>query len=299
MIMSDTRQIKNRHRAVSDIGKLTGTMEMISRARYHRHLEKWRNRQEFDEELAQLVYLLLAGEHKFEHPLLEERSSKKWALLVMGANRGLCGGFNNNINHLVDVHIKRAKRLRKELAVYAVGKKAVAYLNSKNIPVEKEFASFDEDPSDKRIDDIADSFIKLYEEKQIDYLGVIYTRFFSIANQQAQTHSILPLADLIDDLATRATVIWPWRAEPDNFELMGDINGLFNSLARMIVRSAVSGCFLDSALSEHLYRVVAMKNATDNAENMKKQLTGDYNRARQSQITGEIMDIVGGVEGLK
>jgi len=297
--MSDTRQIKNRHRAVSDIGKLTGTMEMISRARYRKHLESWQNRQDFNDGLAQLAYLVFAGGSEIKHPLMEEATSGKMAILVMGSDRGLCGGFNSNINHLVDIHIKRAERFRKELLIYACGKKAISYLKSKNIPIEKEFATFDEDPNPKRIDEIADSFIQLYKDKTISYFGVVYTRFFSIANQQAQTHSILPLSDLIDDLATKATVIWPWRAEPADFDFLGDINELFSSLAQMIVRSAVSECFLDSALSEHLYRVVAMKNATDNADNMKKQLLGDYNRARQSQITGEIMDIIGGVEGMK
>jgi F-type H+-transporting ATPase subunit gamma len=297
--MSDTRQIKNRYTAVADVGKLTGTMEMISRARYHKHLESWKNRKEFDDGLAQLAYLLLASGNEIKHPLMEESKEGKRAILVMGSDRGLCGGFNNNINHLVDVHIKRAQRLRKELLVFACGKKAIAYLKSKKIPIEKEFPTYDEDPGAKRIDEIADSFIGLYEDKTINYFGVIYTRFFSLASQRAQTLTLLPVSDLIDDLTTSATVIWPWETEASEFEVIPSIDEVFNSLIYMMIRTALSGCFLDSALSEHLYRVVAMKNATDNADSMKQQLMGDYNRARQSQITGEIMDIVGGSEGMK
>jgi F-type H+-transporting ATPase subunit gamma len=274
-------------------------MEMISTSRYRGLLERWRNRQQFDNELARLAYLVLTAEKQIKHPLMEENNSGNFAILVMGSNRGLCGGFNNKINHLIDVHIKRAKRFRKNLKVYAAGKKAISYLRSKNIPAVKEYTDFDEIPTPEQVDKIADSFIEQYEKKQIDYFGVVYTRFFSLASQQAQTLSVLPVADLIDDLTTRATVIWPWRTNASEFELTPSINEMFNSLVYMMIRSALSGCFLDSALSEHLARVIAMRSATENAENMLKELQGEYNRARQGQITGDLMDIIGGVEAMK
>ena len=86
--MSDTRQIKNRHRAVSDIGKLTGTMEMISRARYRKHLESWQNRQDFNDGLAQLAYLVFAGGSEIKHPLMEEATSGKWQFLLWAPIEG-------------------------------------------------------------------------------------------------------------------------------------------------------------------------------------------------------------------
>jgi len=297
--MAGTRQIQQRHKAVANICKVTRTMEMISTSRYRRYLDNWRNRQQFDDALAQLAYLILTSEKTIKHPLMEDNNSGNIAILVLGSNRGLCGGYNNKINHLVDVHIKRAKRLRKQLKVYAAGKKAVSYLNSRKIPIVKEYTDFDEIPTPEQIDKIADGFIEQYEKQQIDYFGVVYTRFFSLASRQAQTFALLPVADLIDDLTTKATAIWPWRVSPAEFELTPGITDMFDSLIKMMIRSGLSSCFVDSALSEHLSRVIAMRSATENAENMLKLLTSQYNRARQGQITGELMDIVGGVEAMK
>ncbi len=297
--MASTRQIQTRHKAVANIHKVTRTMEMISSSRYRGYFDRWKNRRQFDNELAQLAYLMLTAGSEIKHPLMEDNNSGNFALLVIGANRGLCGGLSGRINHLIDVHIKRARRLRKNLKIYAVGKKAIAYLNSRKIAVTKEFTDFDEVPSPRQIDKLADGFMEDYKNKEIDYFGVVYTRFFSLASQNAQTLTLLPVAELIDDLTTRATVIWPWRTEPSEFELNPAIEQMFDSLIYMMIRASLSGCFLDSALSEHLARVVAMRSATENAENMLKDLQEEYNRARQGQITGDLMDIIGGVEAMK
>lgn len=296
--MASTRQIQQRKRAVANICKVTRTMEMISTSRYRGYYDRWLKGQSFYNTLAQMAYLLVTAQEPISHPLMEENESGKLAVLVIGSNRGLCGGYNSNINHLVDVHVKRAKRLRKELVVYAAGKKAVNYLRSRNIKIEKVFDDFDEVPSPKQADEIADSFIEKYLNNEIEYLGIVYTRFFSLASQHAETLTLLPVPELIDDLTTRATVIWPWELNFEDFELSPGPEKIFDTLATMMIRSAVASCFLDSALCEHLARVVAMKSATDNADNMIEELTAEYNRARQGQITGELMDIVGGVEAL-
>ena len=296
--MAGIRQIQQRKRAVTNICKVTRTMEMISTSRYRGYYESWQQGQRFYNSLAQMAYLLVTADKPIEHDLLKDNDSGNIAIFVMGANRGLCGGYNSGLSHLIDVHVKRAKRLRKNLRVFASGKKAIAHLKQRKIPIEKVFSDFDEVPSPKQCDEIADSFINMYLNKEIDYLGIVYTRFFSLASQHPQTLALLPLPELIDDLTTRATVIWPWELNFEDFDLSPDANSIFDTLGRMMIRSAVASCFLDSALSEHLSRVVAMRSATENAENMIDELTSEYNRARQGQITGELMDIVGGVEAL-
>jgi F-type H+-transporting ATPase subunit gamma len=114
-----------------------------------------------------------------------------------------------------------------------------------------------------------------------------------------QTLTILPVIDLIDDLTTRATAIWPWELNFEDFMLTPSAEEIFENLATMIIRSSITGCFLEAAVSEHLSRVVCMRNATDNAEDMIKELSKEYNRARQGQITVELLDIVSGVESMK
>jgi F-type H+-transporting ATPase subunit gamma len=99
---------------------------------------------------------------------------------------------------------------------------------------------------------------------------------------------------LIDDLTTRATVIWPWEIDFEDFIVSPSAVELFDEIVRMIVNTVLSGCFLESVLSEHLERVVAMRSATDNAIEMIEDLTREYNRSRQGQITSDLLDIIGG-----
>ncbi|MGE4285544.1 MAG: ATP synthase F1 subunit gamma [Phycisphaerae bacterium] len=297
--MASIRQILQRKKAVSNIHKVTRTMEMISTSRYRKYLQRYRSGRRFYNSLAELAFLMLTGIENIESPLVDSNDSGVLAVLVIGADRGLNGGFNSQLNHMIEVHIKRAKRLRKELKLYVCGKKPTQYLRQRGIKPEKEFTGIDGIPSLEQADAMSDEFIEMYLKKEIDYFGVVYTNFYSLASQKPQTLSILPVADLIDDLTTRATVIWPWTAEPSSFETEPASEDMFEALARIMIRTAVAECFVDSALSDHLARVVAMKSATDSAEDMIADLNAEYNRARQGSITNDLIDIIGGTLALE
>jgi F-type H+-transporting ATPase subunit gamma len=146
---------------------------------------------------------------------------------------------------------------------------------------------------------MADEFISQYMEGTLDSLGIVYKRFYSASSQRAQTLTILPLLDLVDDLTTRSQVIWPWDLTFEDFLMTPPPDRIVEGLARMLIQYSIQSCFMDAVLSEHLARMIAMRNATDNAEDMIKQLTTDYNRARQSQITSELLDIVSGMGALE
>ena len=294
--MAGTRQILQRRDAAENISKVTHTMETVSAVRYRQHYKRWSDGTAFYDALAQLAYLVVTAEEAIPHPLMLDNDSDCHAIIVSGSNRGLCGAYNSNVCRLVDVHIKMAKRFGKKLKIYAQGKKVVTHLTNRGIEIEREFDEFEEVPSVEQARAIADDFISQYKNGEIGRLGIVYTRFYSPAHQQAQTLTILLVADLIDDLTTRATVIWPWELSFEDFLLSPSAEEIFDSLATMMVRTAISSCFVDDALSEHLGRVIAMRSATDNAEEMIEDLTRDYNRARQNRITSELLDIIGGVE---
>lgn len=294
--MAGTRQILQRRGAAENISKVTHTMETVSAVRYRQYYKRWSDGTAFYNALAQLAYLVVTAEETIEHPLMLDNNSKCNAILVTGSNRGLCGAYNSNVCRLVDVHLKMAKRFGKKLKIYAQGKKVVTHLTNRGIEIERQLDEFEEVPSVEQAKEMADDFVTQYKNGEIGRLGIVYTRFFSPAHQQAQTLTILPVADLIDDLTTRATVIWPWELSFEDFLLSPSPEEIFDTLATMMIRTAISSCFLDAALSEHLGRVIAMRSATDNAEEMIEDLTREYNRARQSQITSEMLDIIGGVE---
>jgi len=187
-----------------------------------------------------------------------------------------------------------AKRFNRTLKIYAAGAKVIGHLAGKGIEVTETYTDFEDVPSVEQIQAMGDGFIDDYIAGNIGRLNVVYTRFFSPASQRAQTLSILPIAELIDDLTTRATVIWPWELNFEDFTVTPSIDEFFDGVARLMVNTSLSSCFLDSLLSEHLERVVAMRSATDNADEMIESLNKEYNRARQGQITNELLDIIGG-----
>jgi len=295
--MAGTRQILERRRAVEEIGKVTHTMEMVSAVRYRQYYKRWADSGQFYDSLAQLAYLIVTAERRIEHRLILGNDSDCNAILVIGSDRGLCGAYNNNICRLIDVHVGMTRRFGKKLKVYAKGRKVINYLNNKGIEIEGRYDDFDDVPTPGQSRQIADKFMEQYAGGEIGRLGVVYTRFYSPASQRAQTLTVLPVAELIDDLTTRAVVIWPWELAFEDFLLSPSAEEIFDTLATMIIRSSISGCFLEAALSEHLERVVAMRSATDNADEMMKALTQDYNRARQEEITEELLEIVGSAIG--
>jgi len=297
--MSNTRQILARKRAASNICKVTGTMETISAVRYRQYYNQWAEGQAFYESLAQLAYLMVTAERGIDHPLMRSPQSKTQAVIVIGSDRGLCGAYNNDLYRQIDTHTKMAQRFGRPLQMYAKGRKVVSYLEHRGIKPVKVYDEFEEVPTVDQVKEIADHFTKAYLSGKIGRLGIVYNRFFSAASQKVQTLTILPVVDLIDDLTTRSTVIWPYELNYEDFELCPSGEELFEGLAAMIIRTAIFGCFLEAAVCEHLSRVVCMRNATDNAEEMIKELTKEYNRARQGQITVELLDIVSGVEAMK
>ncbi len=278
-----------------NISKVTGTMETIAAVRYRRYYNQWVQGIEYFNALAQLAYLMVTAKQSIGHPLMKAGSSKTNAVIAIGSNRGLCGGYNSDVFRQIDTHVKMANRFGREVKIYAKGRKVINYLEHRKIATAGIYSDFDEVPSAEQANQIADFFIQEYLADRIGRAGIVYNRFYSQTAQHVQTLTLLPITDLIDDLTTRATVIWPWELAFEDFLFSDSPENLFEILATMIIRSAVAGCFLEAATSEYLSRVVSMRNASDNADEMIEDLTKDYNRARQGQITMELLDIITGV----
>lgn len=271
-------------------------METISAVRYRQYFTQWMEGQGFYDAMAQLAYLMVTAEHPIEHPLMRPSQSRTNALIVIGSDRGLCGAYNNDLFRQIDTHLKMAKRFGRELKIWAKGRKVLNYLDHLGVEPEGVYEDINEVPTTAQSNKLGDFFMDQYLQGKIGRLGIVYNRFFSPASQKVQTLTVLPIVDLIDDLTTRSTVIWPWEQNFEDFYVTPSPNEIFETLAEMIIRTSITGCFLEAALSEHLARVVSMRNATDNAEEMIRDLTKDYNRARQGQITTELLDIIGGVK---
>jgi F-type H+-transporting ATPase subunit gamma len=292
--MAGTSQILQRRKAVENIRRITRTMEMISTARYKSYSNKRAAIVDYHDALARAGYLLVSSQTPIHHPLLKENKSGKWGILVLGSSRGLCGQFNASVYRMLDVHVNRAKSLNKNLEIYATQSKLLGSLSYHHITPAKVYTGFEDVPPDSLIEQMASDLISRYKAGQIDFFGIVYMNFYSVTNQQAQTLAIMPLIELIDDLATRAKAIWPWKTSFEDFYISPSADEVIEGLASMIIQYSIKSCFMSSAISEHVARMIAMRNATDNADDMIKELTGEYNRARQSKITAELLDIIGG-----
>ncbi len=297
--MSDSiRQIRLRRRAASSIGRLTKTMQVVSTARFKSLYRQWLGDADYNDALAQAGYLLVSSQQPLAHPLLQENDSGKTAVLVIGSKAGLCGGYNNQVWHMLRQHLDIAERQNRHLEIYAPASRLVYFLRSRGVEINKVYEDLQELPSTAQIEMIADEFVDRYMEGKLDSFSVIYMRFHSPGSQQAQTMTIMPLTELIDHLVTTAKVIWPFERDFEDFEMSPSPEGIVESLARMIMHSTIRACFLDAVLSENVARMVAMRSASKNADTMIQDLTQQYNRARQTQITGELLDIIGGMGAL-
>jgi F-type H+-transporting ATPase subunit gamma len=296
--MASIRQIFLRRKAIDSIARMTRTLEMISSARYKAYSGRWALTGEYRDALARIAYLLTTAEQPLDHPVLRENTSGRIAILAIGSRKGLCGSYNSDVFHLLEVHIEQAKARGHQLDIYVPRSRLEGVLAYHGVTPTRVYTDLDEMPTDPQIRTIADEFVSQYTAGDLDYIGIIYKRFHSASSQQAQTLTILPMHDLVDDLTTRAQIMWPWDLTFEDFYLSPAAGEIIDGLARMLVHYSIRSCFLDAVLSEHLARMIAMRNATDNAEDMIKQLTQDYNRARQTQITSELLDIVGGMGDL-
>ncbi len=292
--MAGIKQIQRRLKAVNNIGRVTRTMEMISTARYKAYHNKRKAAVEYHNALAQIGYLLATSPKPIDHPLLKENKSGRNAIFAVGSTRGLCGSYNDQIYRVIDANIKNAALLGKELDIYATESRLIHTLNYHRIKLQKKYGNTDEVLASGQLNEIANYFIEQYMAGLIDRFGIVYTRYYSPSSQRPETLTILPLTELIGDLTIRSTVIWPWKYSFEDFYLSPSASEIIKGLARIIMHSSIETCLIDAALSEHLARMIAMRNATENAEDMTKELTNEYNHARQSQITSELLDIVSG-----
>lgn len=297
--MVGIRQILQRRRAVNNISRLTRTMQVVSTAMFKSHHHKRQIDADYQEALAQAGYLLVTSEVPLAHPLLRPGDHGPAALLVIGSRAGLCGGYNAEVLRLVEAHREMAAAAGRTLEIHASPGRLVQVLHARGIAVAQVHSDLDDLPSDPQIHRLAEPFVARHRAGEIDSFSVVYMGFHSPAHQQAQTLTIMPLTELIDHLITRAQILWPWEQTFADFAMSPSPEEIIESLGGMIIHGAIRACFLDAILSEHVARMVAMRTATQNADDMIRDLTGSYNRERQAQITSELLDIISGMGALE
>ncbi len=295
--MAKARAIVKRRKAVRNIKKITKTMQMIATAKFQKSLKRAVGTKAYSRKVRELVAELAASIRDISHPLLRRPAAGEGttaALLVITSNRGLAGAYNGSVLRMASHFIRDQESQRKKIDLFVAGKKGVSYFNFQKRPIVQRIDVGDA-PKFEDVEKIAQMFIEKFTAGQYDAVYVAYMNFISAANQKPETLALLPLAG-VEDAKGKGP-----KAAGTNaiYDFIPDAQTLLDELLPQTVKTAMFQAFLDATTSEHVARMISMKSATDNADKMVKTLTMQYNRARQSQITTELSEIMGGVEAME
>lgn len=307
--MANLRVLVKRRKAVRNIRKITKTMELIATARFKRALDRATEAEAYTRKIAELAADLSANAGEVSHPLLATRPVKKSLLLVITANRGLCGGYNGSIIRESMTAIKAYKASNLPFDLEAAGKRGIAFFKFQGLPRAQEYTNFEDKPTFAEVDVVASRYIDLFATGQIDEVKVAYMKFVNAARQTPVVETLLPLSSVSVETKGAASNTasntsasggagGAGEAKVD-YEFIPDAAGILEELVPAALKVRLFKMFLDAAVSEQIARRVAMKAATENAGDLIKEITRLYNRTRQANITKEISELIAGSEALK
>jgi len=294
MASGQERVLRRRISSVQSTKKITRAMELIAASRIVKAQQRVAAARPYSEQITEVIRQLAASGAGLDHPLLQPRDEiKNVGFIAITADRGLAGAYNASIIRTVERAVAERRRQGAGYTLVVAGKKAESYFRWRGYNVEYSGTGFSEQPHYDNAKDLADVVIEKYENGEIDEVQLVYTRFLSMGSQRVVTRKLLPLDT--GAIADRPDGEGPTAA----YEFEPEPNEILERLLPQYVEARVFAALLEAAASEQAARQRAMKAATDNAEELIKNLSIDANKLRQAGITTEIMEIVGGAEALR
>jgi F-type H+-transporting ATPase subunit gamma len=286
------RIVRRRIRSVQSTKKITRAMELIASSRIVKAQQRVESSRPYAIQLTKAMEDLARQTGSVQHPLLDDRENPSSAgILVVTSDRGLAGAYNANVLKIAERLLRQVRERGLEPVLYVVGKKGIGYFRFRGVPMHTSWQGFSEVPPYEEAERIGRRLIRDFADEEIDELHAAYTDFRSAFTLRATVKRFLPIAPE-EVTGTGLGVVHPeYLFEPEPERILDHL------LPQYLVTKVYAG-LLESAASENAARRRAMKAATDNAEDLIKVLTRQANRARQDEITTEIMEIVGGAESL-
>ncbi len=294
--MAKARVIVKRRKAVRNIRKITQTMQLIATARFQKCFQRAVATQPYTRKITEMIQTLAALEAA-EHPLLKPNDSPQAGiLLVITSNRGLCGAYNASVLRVAAEYYRAQRAAGRPPQIEMVGKKGVNIGRFLGFPLARTITDVEDRIAFARVAELAERYMALYQTGAIAGVHVAFTQFLSTSSQRPQVAQLLPIEPPRAAEAARPGATTGIRHE---FEFSPPPGALLARLIPEAVKIRLFQAFNDAIVSEQVARMVAMKAATDAAGDMLKFLTRQYNRARQTQITTELADIVGGANAVQ
>ena len=317
--MPSLKEIKNRLSSVNSTRKITSAMKMVASSKLHHAQTMIENMLPYETLLEHILKTFLASETDARTVLNEVRPVKRVALVVYASNSSLCGGFNANVIRLLQHVVDEYAELGKEnIVIYPIGRKVAEKAVKMGLNVAGDFTALAEKPNANDCITIARELGEKFISGEYDRVEMIYHHFKSAGSQILTRKPFLPIdieeelkrdheRDLTSNVTTKKAQEYIKRKEEekkreekeavplnDNFLVEPDMNTVLTKLIPKYLHLMVYTALLDSIASEHAARMVAMQTATDNADEILRELNLQYNKSRQQAITSELLDIVGG-----
>lgn len=291
--MATLRDIQNRIKAVQSTQKITKAMKMVAASKLRKVQTRMIDLRPYADKMYDVLQSLAKGADRESHPLLALRPRKTVEVLVVTSDRGLCGAFNTNILKAAQECIDNYKKDGFEVKISSVGKKSAAYFKRRQVELLNSWTGMSGNITFTNAGEIADKIKGNYMDEGADEVVVVYNAFKSMAAQTVTISKLLPLAAIEDEEETASA------EGPADFIYEPSMDAIFEKLLPRNVDVQIYRALLESSAAEEAARMSAMENATKSCNDMVGALTLQFNKARQASITGELMDIVGGVEALK
>jgi len=286
--MASLKEIKSRIQSVKSTQKITSAMKMVSSAKLRKAQKTIENLFPYEQRLNDLLNNFLSAEEDNVSVYAETRELKRVAIIVISSNSSLCGSFNTNVSKRFNQTIEKYKALGVEnILIFPVGKKIAKASKKTGFEPQSNFDSMADKPSYIAALTFADDIMRMFKNKDIDRVELIYHHFKSKSTQVITEETLLPIQL---KPAEKGTVALDYIVEPDRETIMAE-------LIPKVLRLKIYTALLDSNASEHAARTMAMQTATDNASDLLQDLSLQYNKSRQQAITNELLDIIGGSFG--
>ena len=284
--MANLKDIRDRIKSVKSIQKVTKAMKMVAAAKMRKAQGRMEQARPYTHRLTEVIHHLLPDIDRELLPLLDIREIQRVGYIVVTSDRGLAGSFNTNVLKKAQQEIDEIGKQKVDL--FCIGKKAIDHFKRRNYNIVQSHIEFWNDLDFPHAMKMSEGIISHFINGEVDEIHVVYNEFVNIATQSIQSERLLPI-------------------EFDIENRMALIDRLYEPSKEKLVRSLIPRhlniqmwkYLLESYASEQAARMVAMENATDNAEDMIKDLSLEFNKARQASITKEMLEIVGGAEALK
>ncbi len=280
--MSSARDIKRRVKSVKNISKITKAMQMVSASRLKKAQDNANKTRSYSKKLNEILTNTKKASHDLSHPYLIQKPTKKDLVILITPDRGLVGSLISNVRKLAFQH--------KSNDFIAIGKKGSQFLKRLNLNVIAEFENLENKSSESKLTILINLINQKYITEGYSNVHVIYTDFISTAVQKAKHLQLLPVSNseyTLQNFGNQKENSNPYNFEPS-------ANTIFDFLMPHFIETQLQQFLFESLASEHSARMIAMKNATDNAKKLASRLLLEYNKERQEAITNQILEVASG-----